>query len=179
MKVVQFSTYQKPQDFFDPSKNGEKIVPEGDSEKNAETPGNTGVSAIPATPLKGNSGKQVQAAQKKKKKAHAEQKPAITATPGPEGYKTDCATMKATELRLAYKREYTSWSARKHHCKVTKEFVWAPEWNVFRDFLLSMKPMPGPGKYKLERVANAVTAYGPSFCIWAPRLFKTITRGTM
>jgi hypothetical protein len=178
VKVVQFSTYQKPEDFFDPSKNGEKIALQGDSEKNAEAPANKGLSPISATPLKGNSDKQVQATQKKNKKAHAKaQKPAITATPGPEGYKTDCATMMATELRLAYKREYTSWSARKHRCKVTKQFVWAPEWNIFRDFLLSMKPMPGPGKYTLERVANAVTAYGPGHCIWAPPIVQNNNKG--
>jgi hypothetical protein len=54
-KVVQLSNYQQPQEFSQPSKNGEKIASESDSEKTSEAPGNMGLPAIPDTPLGENS----------------------------------------------------------------------------------------------------------------------------
>ena len=73
-------------------------------------------------------------------------------------------------LRVAYVGEFNSWKGRKAFCKKQKPaWPWDPSWESFKGFLLSMKPMPGPG-YTLDRNDPAVHAYGPGICKW-----KTIT----
>jgi hypothetical protein len=49
-KIVQFSDFHHPQEFSQPTKNGEKIVSQSGGEKIVKTPGNMGLPAIPDTP---------------------------------------------------------------------------------------------------------------------------------
>ena len=135
--------------FSHPSKNGEKIASQSDSEKIAEAPGNKGLPAIPGTPPHGNSGVQPKASKNKKTAAkptsnkHAPVESVVTATGGPEGYTVDCTNMKPGQLQAAYKRESTSWRNSKSRCK-TKGWHWATEWDSFKGFLLSMGPDARP-----------------------------------
>jgi hypothetical protein len=120
-KVVQFSNYQKPQEFSHPSQNSEKIASESDGEKTPETPGNMGLPAIPDTPLVENSEEQagVLVCEKKKEpsKPKASVKPVVLASAGPEGQKSDCVTMTPGQLQAAYKSEYQSWKNSKSRAK--------------------------------------------------------------
>ncbi len=179
IKAVQISDNQIPQgEFSQPSKNGEKIASESDSEKTSKAPGNMGLPAIPGTPLGENSEEQpgTPACEKKKgpskqktsSKPKASHKPLALASPGPEGYKIDVVEMTAGQLQTAYASEYQTWKNRKHHCK-KNGWPWASEWEGFKDFLLSIGPKPSPA-HTLERIDNAVQAYGPALCKWASKV---------
>jgi hypothetical protein len=172
LKVVQFSNYQKPQgEVSHRSKTSEKIAPQSDSEKTPEPPGNMGLPALPAPSLCGNSEEQpeTQACEKKKgpPKPKATVKPVGLASAGPEGHKSDCATMTPGQLQAAYKSEYQSWKNSKSRCK-KKGWPWASAWESFKDFLLSMGPKPNATD-TLDRTDNAVKEYGPGLCQWASK----------
>jgi hypothetical protein len=100
-------------------------------------------------------------------KPKAPVKPVVLASAGPEGHKSDCATMTSGQLQAAYKSEYQSWKNSKSRCK-KKGWPWASGWESFKDFLLSMGPKPTPA-HTLDRVDNAVGAYGPDLCQWADK----------
>jgi hypothetical protein len=173
LKAVQFSNDQKPQgEVSQHSKTSEKIASESDSEKTPEAAGNMGVPAIPDTPLCGNSEEQPEASgcEKKKKpsKPQASSKPVVLASAGPEGHKSDCATMTPGQLQAAYKSEYQSWKNSKSRCK-KQGWPWAIEWDSFKGFLLSMGPKPTPA-HTLDRIDNTVGAYGPDLCKWADKV---------
>lgn len=53
-------------------------------------------------------------------------------------------------LHAAYPGEYQSWKDSKSRCK-KKKWVWASEWDSFKDFLLSMGPKPTPA-HTLDRI---------------------------
>lgn len=165
-KIVQPAYYQTPKvQFFPASQNGGKISPDGDSGKIPETPQNMGVPTVSDTPLEENSGKKGKAGKVKiNKQPKATKTPTVPPTPGPEGYKVDCASMTATQLRAAYLSEYGSWSKRKFECK-KKGWPWSPEWEGFKDFLLYMGPKPSPA-HTLDREKNHIQAYGPGLCKW-------------
>lgn len=170
-KVIQFSDFQKPEQFSQPSQSGAKIAPGDDIAKIAEAPGIMGSSAISdICPLGQLGGKETSAKTTKKKspKGHVPAEPLVTATPGPEGYKADCAGMTPGQLHAAYPSEYQSWKDGKSRCK-TKGWPWASEWESFKDFLLSMGPKPTLA-HTLHRIDNAVGVYGPGLCQWADKV---------
>ena len=73
-------------------------------------------------------------------------------------------------LRVAYVGEFNSWKAPQGILQEAEAcLAVGPIVESFKGFLLSMKPMPGPG-YTLDRNDPAVHAYGPGICKW-----KTIT----
>jgi hypothetical protein len=180
-KVVQFSDFQKLQEFSQPSQCGAKIASQSDSAKISGTPENAGVSTMPDTSpteeLGGTTGaskpskaklQRAKSSKKKPVKTHVPAKPAITASPGPEGYKTDCATMTPGQLHAGYPGEYQSWKDSKSRCK-KKKWVFAMEWQNFKDFLASMGPKPSDA-HTLDRIDSAVPAYGPGLCQWADKI---------
>ncbi len=169
-KVVQFSNYQKPQEFSQPSQSDAKIDSEGDIAKISGTPGNMGLPTIPDAPPTGELGGKAKSSgptKTKSPKAHVPAKPLVTAFSGPDGYKADCATMTPGQLHAAYPGEYQSWKDGKSRCK-KKGWPWASEWESFKGFLLSMGPKPTPA-HTLDRKDNAVGAYGPDLCRWADK----------
>lgn len=179
-KVVQFSDFQKPHEFSQASQSGAKITPESDIAKTPETAENMGIFAVtdpyPMAELGGMTGagkpskaklQKTKSLKKKPAKTHVPAKPLATASPGPEGYKTDCATMTPGQLHAAYPGEYQSWKDSKSRCK-QKKWVWASEWDSFKDFLLSMGPKPTPA-HTLDRIDYAVPGYGPALCQWADK----------
>jgi hypothetical protein len=177
-KVVIFSAFQKPNAFSSVSIPNEKIASEGDCEKIAETPENTGLAGISGDTASAQFGSKVKASSSKKVKAAGSNiKGAVKVTPtaGPEGYKLDCSSMTATELRFAYGGEYTSWRNRKAVCK-KKGWPWATEWNTFNGFLLSMGPKPTHA-HTLDRKDNSVLAYGPDLCRWADKVTQNNNKG--
>src|SRR5271170_2042985 len=66
-------------------------------------------------------------------KPKAPVKPVVLASAGPEGHKSDCATMTSGQLQAAYKSEYQSWKNSKSRCK-KKGWPWASGWESFKDF---------------------------------------------
>ena len=102
--------------------------------------------ASPAEELGGTTGaskqskaklQKAKSSKKRPAKTHVPAKPAIAAFPGPEGYKTDCATMTPGQLHAVYPGEYQSWKDSKSRCK-KKNWVFASEWDNFKDFLASI-----------------------------------------
>ena len=180
-KVVQFSDFQKPPEFSQPSQSGAKIASQSDSAKVSETAENMGLAPIPdtsnavelgGTTEAGETSKaklqKTKSSKKKPAKTPIPAKPAATASPGPEGHKTDCATMTPGQLHAAYPGEYQSWKDSKSRCK-KKNWLWASEWNSFKDFLLSMGPKPTPA-HTLDRKDSPVPGYGPGLCQWADKI---------
>jgi hypothetical protein len=180
-KVVQFSDFQKPPEFSQPSQSGAKIASQSDSAKVSETPENMGLAPISDTSnageLEGTTGAgetskaklpKAKSLKKKPAKTYLAAKPAVTASPGPEGYKTDCASLTPGQLHAAYPGEYQSWKDSTSRCK-KKKWVWASEWDSFKDFLASMGPKPSPA-HTLDRIDSAVPAYGPGLCQWADKI---------
>jgi hypothetical protein len=180
-KVVQFSEFQKPHEFSQPSQYGAKIASQNDSAKTSVTPENASISAMlgtsPAGELGGTTGasqpskaklQKAKSSKKKPAKTHLPAEPAITASLGPEGYKTDCATMTPGQLHAVYPGEYQSWKDSKSRCK-KKNWVFASEWDNFKDFLASMGPKPSPA-HTLDRIDSALPAYGPGLCQWADKI---------
>jgi hypothetical protein len=173
-----FSEFQKPKEFSLALVSSEKIASEGDSEKVAETTENKGVPAICEPPAPAQFGSKTKSSGSKKIKAAGLQKksaPKVAATGGPDGYKHDCEAMTATQLRLAYGGEYTSWRNSKSRCN-KKHWPWAAEWDAFKGFLLSMGPKPSPA-HTLDRIDNAVLAYGPDLCRWADKVTQNNNKG--
>jgi hypothetical protein len=164
-KVVHLWEYQKHVDFSHGDKNAAKIVSERDIAKTPECPGIKGVTAMDSAPALGQLGGKPAASKKKKPAEHA--KPIASPTPGPDGYKLDCAHMTPGQLHAAYPGEYQSWKDGKSRCK-QKGWPWAAEWKLFRDFLLSMGPKTSP-EDTLDRIDNTVGAYGPGLCRWASK----------
>lgn len=99
-------------------------------------------------------------------KTHSAAKPAATASPGPEGYKTDCATM--TPASFMPPTQANTSLGKTLNSAAKRNLVWASEWGSFKDFLLSMEPKPTPA-HTLDRIDSAVPAYGPSLCQWADK----------
>jgi hypothetical protein len=168
--VVQFSEFQKPHEFSQTSQCGAKIASQSDSAKISGTPENAGVSTMPDTSpteeLGGTTGaskrsksklQKAKSSKKKPAKTHLPAQPAITASLGPEGYKTDCATMTPGQLHAAYPGEYQSWKDSKSRCK-KKNWVFASEWHNFKDFLASMGPKPSRSA---ESPANCSNVHVP------------------
>src|SRR5260370_37176857 len=98
-KVVQFSEFQKPHEFSQPSHYGAKIASQNDSAKTSGTPENAGVSAMPDTSPTGELGgttgaskpskAKLQKAKPSKKKPAKTQHPAhpaLTASLGPDAH---------------------------------------------------------------------------------------------
>ena len=83
---------------------------------------------------------------------HLPAKPAVTASPGPGGYKTDCATMTPGQLHAAYHEEYQSGKDSKSRSE-KKDWVFASEWDNFKDFLASMGPKPSLAHTLVRRAA--------------------------
>ena len=170
-KIVQFSEFQKSKSFSPANVQSEKIASPGDSEKIAETPESIGLAGISGDTASAQFGSKVKSSSSKKVKAAGSNlKGAVKVIPtaGPEGYKLDCSSMTATQLRLAYGGEYTSWRNSKARCK-KKGWPWAPEWNTSKGFLLSMGPKPTHA-HTLDRIDNAIPAYGPDLCRWADKV---------
>ena len=87
---------------------------------------------------------------KKPANTHLPAKPAVTASPGPGGYKTDCATMTPGQLHAAYHEEYQSGKDSKSRSE-KKDWVFASEWDNFKDFLASIGPKPSPAHPRSHR----------------------------
>jgi transposase-like protein len=177
-KIVQFSEFQKSKSFSPANVQSEKIASPGDSEKTAEAAENIGLAGISGDTASAQFGSKAKSSSSKKvKAAGAKQKGAVKVPPtaGPEGHKLDCSSMTATQLRLAYGGEYTSWRNSKARCK-NKKWPWAAEWEAFTGFLLSMGPKPTPA-HTLDRIDNAIPAYGPDLCRWADKVTQNNNKG--
>lgn len=177
-KIVLFSEFHKPKSFSPANVQSEKIASPGDSEKIAETPENIGLAGISGDTAEAQFGSKAKSSSSKKVKAAGSSlKGAVKVSPtaGPEGHKLDCISMTATQLRLAYGGEYTSWRNRKLACK-KKGWPWATEWNTFKGFLLSMGPKPTHA-HTLDRKDNSVLAYGPDLCRWADKVTQNNNKG--
>jgi hypothetical protein len=183
--VIQFSGHQ-PKTKSSPTPQNEVNFPlHGECGELAKGPANMGLQATPDTPplanwvepaddVSGVNSKTNVLPPKTKVKAKAKAKPDFLhlRTPGPDGYKLDCAKMLFTELKTAYPWEFNSWRGNKNKCNnpagSKKKFAWEPwpaEWNEFKDFLLDMEPKPSP-EHTLERLNNSLRKYGPGLCVW-------------
>ena len=95
--------------------------------------------------------------------------PTVERTPGPDGYKVDCAKVASKvwtleTLKAAYPSEAMSW--RKSKERATKlGMTWDPGWDKFTVFLLDMGPKPTPD-HTLDRTDPFLKAYGPGLCEW-------------
>ena len=155
-----------------------------------------GIHAVPATPKKigkalenkglpplvgppgsKHFGSKSKSSSKKKKatSSHSSKAPKVMRSPGPDGHLLDCAAMNATNLRLAYLGEYTSWRNRKSVCKM-KHNPWHAAWNEFRVFLRDMGPKASPAD-TLNRIDNDDPAYGPGLCQWADKFAQNNNKG--
>jgi len=162
-KVVNLCDYQQHV-FSHGSKIAAKIVSQSDIAKTPKTSGIKGLAALNGSPLLGQFGGTQSAGSKEPaigfKKPAKPSKPIMAPTPGPEGYKLDCAHMTPGQLHAAYPGEYNSWKDGKSRCK-KKAWPWAASWTQFKDFLLSMGPKSSP-EDTLDRIDNDVSAYGPN-----------------
>ena len=170
-EIISFDDFQKAKSFSPPPLVAEKIASSETHEKIVKGPINMGLHVPQATAHEGTSGetpsKKLKTKKAKATKSHPCAKPSVMPSPGPDGYLVDCDAMSATDLRLAYKGEYTSWRLRKNACK-NKGWPWDPAWVDFRDFLRSMGPKSNPAD-TLDRKDNNLQAYGPGLCRWASK----------
>ena len=176
-KIINFDAFHKAKSFSPASPDEQKIISPETWEKIGEAPENNGLQGpAPAHP-EGNSGESLLSPKKKMKamKSQHAKPQKVTPSAGPEGHLQDCKTMTATELRLAYPGEYTSWRLRKSSCK-KKGWPWDPAWNAFKDFLRDIGPKPDPAD-TLDRKDNDKQAYGPGLCRWASKTVQNNNKG--
>jgi hypothetical protein len=145
--------------------------------KLGKTSDNQGLQALIGIPGSEHFGSKSKSSSKKKtiSSSHSSKSPKVMPSPGPDGFKHDCATMTATQLRLEYGSEYTSWRNRKSVCK-KKNKPWDPAWNEFKDFLRDMGRKTSPAD-TLDRIDNDNPAYGPGLCRWADKTTQNNNKG--
>lgn len=189
-KVIQFSDYQSMPIGSQAAQNGENLSSQGDSENLEKSLGNMGLQGDPDSPLWENSEEpdktsnsenlhhetkvsHVSAETKvspkppkpSKKTKVSPKTPALAPTADPEGHKIDVVEMTFGQLKAAYHGEFQSWKNGKSRCK-QKGCTWDSSWDSFKDFLLDIGPKSKPFD-TLDRIDNAVKAYGPGLCRWA------------
>ena len=177
-KIANFDAFHEAKSFSPASPAKEKNASMETWEKIGNSPENPGLEGPAATPPQGKSEESSNTLPKEKVKGTVSQhfkQPDVTPSPGPDGYKLDCISLTATQLRLAYPGEYNSWRLRKAYCK-KHSWSWDPAWNAFKDFLRDMGPKPDPAD-TLDRKDNDKQAYGPGLCRWASKTVQNNNKG--
>ncbi len=174
-KIISLAPFIEAKSFSSPDKNGGKIISQNMPLENGKAPENKGFQAPSGDPPDTGSGDNEKKGKGKGKIAKT--KPLkLTDVPGPMGYKHDADNMSATALRLAYPFTYNSWKHRKHWCKTHPDYSWDPAWETFPGFLSSEGPRPSED-HSLDRIDNAVKAYGPGLCQWSTKVAQNNNKG--
>ena len=100
-KIVSLSAFKAANGFSSGLASGKKIASLSTPLENGKGPENKGLQAPNGHPPHPGSGEEIHKATKKKKIAKGKgKKPKFTPTPGPDGFKIDCADMTATQLTI-------------------------------------------------------------------------------
>jgi hypothetical protein len=174
-KIISLAPFIDAKSFSGPDKNGGKIVSQNMPLENGKAPENKAFQAPSGNPVNTGSGDNAKKGKGKGKKAGAKTLK-VTDVPGPKGYKHDALNLSATALRLAYPLTYSSWKHRKHWCKKHPDYAWDPAWETFSAFLSSEGPRPSKD-HSLDRIDNAIKAYGPGLCQWATKVEQNNNKG--